>query len=286
MYPFIHKHRSEHGVEKMCRVLAIPRSGYYAWRKRSQSKRQQANNDLLGHIRRVHRLGRGGYGSPRVTKALHAEGIRCGKNRVARLMKADGLQGVAKRKFKVTTDSRHGFPVADNLLNRDFTADRPNQVWVSDITYVLTHEGWLYLAAIMDLYSRQIVGWAMDRTMTQELAIKALRQAIGRRNPPKGLIHHSDRGCQYASHGYQNLLKEHGFLPSMSRKGDCYDNACMESFFHTLKVEHVNRQRYWTRSQARQSIFEYIEVFYNRVRLHSTLGYVSPYNYEKLSLAA
>ncbi len=285
-YAFIERHRSEHGVEKMCRVLKVTRSGYYAWHKRTESNRRQEDRRLLDDIRRVYRQGRNAYGSPRVTKQLHAEGIRCGKNRVARLMKANGLQAVVKRKFKVTTDSKHDYPVAKNLLNRNFTTDRPNQVWVTDITYIPTLEGWLYLAAVMDLYSRQIVGWAMDRTLTRELVSKALLQAIGRRNPPKGLIHHSDRGCQYASLEYQWLLKKHGFLPSMSRKGDCYDNACMESFFHTIKTELIHHQRYWTRLQARQSIFDYIEVFYNRVRLHSTLGYVSPYQYEKMSLAA
>lgn len=285
-YAFIERHRSEHGVEKMCRVLEVARSGYYAWRKRPESDHKKADKRLLEDIKRIHRQGRNAYGSPRVTKQLHAEGVRCGKNRVARLMRAAGLRAVAKRKFKVTTDSRHDYPVAPNLLNRDFTAERPNQVWVTDITYIPTLEGWLYLAIVMDLYSRQIVGWAMDRMLTKELVIKALRQAIGRRNPPQGLIHHSDRGCQYASLQYQMMLREYGILQSMSRKGDCYDNACAESFFHTLKVELIHRQRYWTRSQARQSVFEYIEVFYNRVRLHSTLGYVSPYQYERLSLAA
>lgn len=286
MYAFIDQHRSKHGVEKMCQVLDLTRSGYYAWREHPESNRQQEDRDLFEHISRVYRQGKNVYGSLRVTKQLHREGIRCGKNRVARLMKAHGLLAVTKRKFKVTTDSRHNHPVAENLLQRNFTADRPNQVWVTDITYVPTLEGWLYLATVMDLYSRQIVGWAMGHNLTQELVIKALLQAIGRRNPPEGLIHHSDRGCQYASCEYQKLLKKHGFLPSMSRKGDCYDNACMESFFHTLKTELIHQERYWTRSQARHSIFEYIEVFYNRVRLHSTLGYMSPYQFEKLRLAA
>lgn len=285
-YAFIEGHRSEHGVEKMCRVFEVTRSGYYAWRKRPLGNRRQEDERLLKAIKRIYQQHKGRYGSPRVAKQLQAEGIRCGKNLVARLMKANGLQATAKRKFKVTTDSRHSNPVAPNLLGQDFTATQPNQVWVTDITYVPTLEGWLYLAAVMDLYSRQIVGWAMDHTLTRELVIRALRQAIGRRNPPQGLIHHSDRGCQYASHEYQHLLRKHGFLPSMSRKGDCYDNACMESFFHTLKVELIHRERYRTRSQARLSIFEYTEAYYNRVRLHSTLGYVSPYDYERLRLAA
>jgi len=285
-YAFIERHRSEHGVEKMCQVLEVTRSGYYAWRKRPLGGRRREDERLLAAVKRVYGQNKGNYGSPRVTKQLHAEGIRCGKNRVARLMKANGLQATAKRKFKVTTDSRHDYPIAPNLLNRDFTAARPNQVWVTDITYIPTLEGWLYLAVVMDLYSRQIVGWAMDRTLTRELVIRALRQAIGRRKPPQGLIHHSDRGCQYASLEYQSLLKEYGFLSSMSRKGDCYDNACIESFFHTLKVELIHRERYWTRVQARQSIFSYIEGYYNRVRLHSTLGYMSPYDYERMRLAA
>lgn len=270
----------------MCQVLEVTRSGYYAWRKRPLSDRWKEDERLSEAIKRVYRQNKGNYGSPRVTTQLHVEGFRCGKNRVARLMKANGLQAVAKRKFKVTTDSRHDYPIAPNLLNRDFTAARPNQVWVTDITYIPTLEGWLYLAVVMDLYSRQIVGWAMDRTLTRELVIRALKQAIGRRKPPQGLIHHSDRGCQYASLEYRSLLKEYGFLSSMSRKGDCYDNACMESFFHTLKVELIHRERYWTRVQARQSIFSYIEGYYNRVRLHSTLGYMSPYDYERMRLAA
>lgn len=285
-YAFIEKHRSEYGVEKMCRVLEVARSGYYAWCKRPVSGRRQADGRLLEGIRRIHGQSRQAYGSPRITEQLRREGIRCGKKRVARLMKTDGLRAAAKRKFKATTNSRHGHPIAPNLLNRNFTAEGPNQVWVADITYIPTHEGWLYLATIMDLYSRQIVGWAMDRMLTEELVTRALLQAIGRRNPPAGLLHHSDQGVQYASHGYQQLLKDHGFIPSMSRKGDCYDNACMESFFHTLKVELTHRLRYWTRNQARQSIFEYIEVFYNRIRLHSALGYLSPCEYERLSLAA
>lgn len=264
----------------MCRVLEVSRSGYYAWLKRSESSRASKNNILLKEIRRVFRESRKTYGSPRIAKKLHKDGIVCGKNRVARIMRKHGIIAKTKRKFKATTDSRHNFPVADNLLGQCFEAKRQNQVWVADITYIPTGEGWLYLAAIQDLYHRKIVGWAMDKTMTRQLVLTALRQAIGRERPPVDLIHHSDRGSQYASYEYQQALRDHRMVPSMSRKGNCYDNACAESFFATLKRELIYGQRFKTRAEARQAIFEYIEVFYNRIRLHSYLGYMSPVEYE------
>jgi putative transposase len=269
----------------MCQLLGVKRSGYYAWCQRPASSRVKANQQLIKQIRQFHRQYQS-YGSPRITNELHKAGIRCGHNRVARLMRENGIKAVIPRRFKTTTNSKHHYPVAENLLNQCFETERPNQVWVADITYIWTLQGWLYLAAVMDLYSRQIVGWAMDKTMTQDLVIQALNQAIGRRRPPRGLIHHSDRGCQYASTKYQKLLKKNGMRASMSRKGNCYDNACMESFFHSLKTECVYLRSYRTRQEAKQSIFQYIEVFYNRIRSHSSLNYMSPYYYEKMSLVA
>jgi transposase InsO family protein len=270
----------------MCRVLQVSRSGYYQWKRRPESGRQKDNQALLEQIKQVYKKGRKNYGSPRITRALKAQGLSCGKNRVARLMRKNGIAAVGSRKFKATTNSRHSYPVAENLLGNGFVAAAPHHVWVSDITYIPTEQGWLYLAAVMDLYSRQIVGWAMDSTMTRKLVRDALQQAYWRYKPAAGAIHHSDRGCQYASHEYQGLLKQYGFIASMSRKGNCYDNACMESFFHTLKTELIYQNKYKTRAQAQQSIFEYIEVFYNRIRLHSTLGYKTPVEFLKQAMVA
>jgi transposase InsO family protein len=237
---------------------------------------------LLKKIKDIHSKSRGVYGAPRVHKQLtDIEKIPCSLNTVARIMQQNGIQARSRRKFKATTNSKHNYPVSNNVLNRNFTVEEPNKVWVADITYIPTDEGWLYLAAVMDLSSRKIVGWAMDSTMTRKLVINALQQAIGRRRPGKGVLHHSDRGSQYASSDYQDLLKEHKFVGSMSRKGNCYDNACMESFFHSLKVELVYLTKFHTRVEAKQSIFEYIELFYNKMRLHSSLGYMSPLDYER-----
>ncbi len=279
-YGFIDGHRSEHRVEKMCRVLKVSKSGYYAFRGRGKSRRQLENERLLGEIRNAHTGSRRVYGSPRITEELQSNGIECSENRVARLMRANGIAAKMKRKFKATTDSGHNLPVAENLLKQDFTADAPDRVWVSDITYIWTTEGWLYLAVILDLFSRRVVGWAMSDTITQDIVISAFLQAVWRRKPKTGLIFHSDRGSQYAAKDFRNLLAEHGFLQSMSGKGNCYDNAVAESFFHTLKTEVIYHEKYLTRNQARLSIFEYIEVFYNRVRKHSTLGYRSPWEFE------
>ena len=279
-YQFIDNHRFEFRVEKMCQVFNVTRSGYYAWLKRPESDRKRRNRDLLMDIRRVYKVSRGSYGSPRITKDLKKQGIICGKHRVARLMQKNGIVAKTKRKFKATTNSKHNFPVAENLVNQNFTVSRPNQVWVADITYIPTDEGWLYLAAVEDLFQRKIVGWAMDSTMTRQLVLDALKQAKMRYRPPAGLIHHSDRGRQYASHEYQQALKTYQMVASMSRKGNCYDNACMESFFGTLKRELIFNYRFKTRAEARQAIFEYIEIFYNRIRLHSALGYMSPVEYE------
>jgi len=233
------------------------------------------------HIKEIYLSSYRSYGSPRIHYELKKLKIKCSKKRVERLMKKNNLVSIHKKKFINTTDSKHNLPVAHNVLNRRFYAEKPNQVWVADITYIPTREGWLYLAAILDIYSRKIVGWAMGDRITTKLIIAALNMAIYQRRPGAGLIHHSDRGCQYASNKHQEILQQHGITCSMSRKGDCWDNAVMESFFHTLKTELVNHRRYQLRSQAKRDIFEYIEVFYNRFRSHSSIGYVSPEFYEK-----
>ena len=285
-YWFMDQYRSSHGVLKMCRVLGVSRSGYYGWKKQPQSKRHKENERILMEIRKSHKNSRRAYGSPRITKDLQATGTKCSENRVARLMKSNGIVGKAKKKFKATTNSKHNLPVAENLLKQNFAAQKPNTIWVSDITYIWTLEGWLYLAVILDLYSRQVVGWAMSDRLTSGFVVKALYQAIGRRNPGSGCIFHSDRGVQYASSDFRNALKAFGFIQSMSRKGNCYDNAVAESFFHTLKIEHVYDHRYETRANARQSIFDYIEIFYNRQRRHSALGYRSPISFELEAMVA
>ena len=285
-YWFMDQHSSEHGVQKMCRIIRASRSGYYRWKKQPQSKRQQENEKILMRIREFHKNSSGAYGSPRITDDLREEGARYGENRVARIMKENAIVGKAKKKFKATTDSKHNLPVAENLLEQNFVSERPNTKWVGDITYVWTMEGWLYLAVIIDLYSRQVVGWAMSDRLKSSFVIEALRQAVGRRNPDPGCIFHSDRGVQYACDDFRAVLKAYGFIQSMSRKGNCYDNAVAESFFHTLKTEHVYDYRYETRAEARQSIFVWIEMVYNRKRKHSALGNRSPVSFELMALAA
>jgi len=217
---------------------------------------------------------------------LRANGIRCGKNRIARLMRENGIQAKTKRRFKITTDSKHNLPIAENLLDQEFTVDAPNKTWTGDITYIWTKQGWMYLAVVLDLFNREIVGWSMRKRITRDIVIAALAMAIQRKRPHKGLIFHSDRGSQYASHEFRRLLEKHSIIQSMSGKGNCYDNAVTESLFHTLKTELVYFEKYRTRAEARQSIFEYIEIFYNRVRRHSALGYVSPVDFGRLSMAA
>lgn len=265
-------------------MLEVSKSGYYALKKRPKSRRRIDNEGLLIEIRRVFLDNDQDYGSPRIRNELNnVHGIRCSENRVARLMREAGLAAIHRRKFKATTDSKHNWPVASNLLARNFSIDEPNKIWVTDITYVWTREGWMYLSFVLDLYSRGVVGLAMSNRITDDLTQSALNQALGRRNPQSGLIHHSDRGSQYASGDYQALLKKHEITPSMSRKGDCWDNAVAESFLHTLKVEKINRYRFKTRDEAKSKIFEYIEMYYNRKRTHSSLGYLSPFDYEKRS---
>ena len=285
-FQFIADYRHEFPVRRMCQVLQVSASGFYAWRRRKPSACKMANEKLSAQIKQVYKESRGTYGSPRIHAMLVEQGIICGIHRVARLMQKQGLRAKGKRRYKRTTNSRHAYPVVPNLLNRQFEAKAPNQKWVGDITYIPTGEGWLYLAAIMDLYSRQVVGWAMDANMKQELTLTALNMAISQRKPPPGLLHHTDRGRQYAANQYRGLLQRHQLQVSMSRSGNCYDNAPMESFFATLKAELAHYGHYTTRRQARAEIFEYVEVFYNRQRRHSSLGYLSPLQFEQRAVTS
>ena len=280
-FRFIEDRRADYPVRILCGVLEVSPAGYYAWRSRPESQRSCANRELVDDIRRVHRDNCGRYGSPRIHEELKALGRGASRGRIERLMRQHGIRAIMARPRRMwTTDSRHGLPIAPNLLNRNFTADAPNRIWLADITYVETDQGWLYLATVLDLYSRKIVGWAMEDHLRAELPLAALRMAIAAQRPGPGLIHHSDRGVQYASADYRQVIQSAGFKASMSRKGDCYDNAPMESFFHTLKTELVHHQRYATRHEARRDIFAYIESFYNRTRRHSAIGYISPIEME------
>ena len=280
-YRFIYEHRSQWPVRLMCQVLQVSPGGYYSWRGRPASARQQRREALTGEIRAIHQEVKERYGSPRMHAELQARGLSCCVNTVAKLMRQHGIAAKTKRKFRCTTDSNHDLPVADNIVDRQVEAVAVNQVWVADITYIPTWEGWLYLAAVEDLYSRQIVGWSMGERITSRLVVDALEMAVSRRLPGEGLLAHSDRGSQYASEHYQRLLGRHGITCSMSRRGDCWDNAPMESFFASLKKELVHHEDYRSRAEARASLFEYIEAFYNRVRRHSALGYLSPVEYEQ-----
>lgn len=274
------EHRDQFPVQRMCTVLTVSPSGYYAWRKRPASKRSQKNKKLVVEISKIYAESGATYGSPRIYEELVDRGHRVSKNRVARLMQAENIGVYPKKRRKITTNSKHDYPIAPNLLKRDFTTDRPNQKWLGDITYIPTAEGWLYLAAVLDLFSRKIVGWAMDDNMETQLVEQAFRMAARNRKPPKGLLHHSDRGSQYASDLYRACLADYNIQVSMSRTGNCYDNAPMESFFSTLKCDRVHRQNYHSRQEAKTDIFSYIEGFYNRSRRHSSLGYLSPENFE------
>jgi transposase InsO family protein len=280
----VHEHKGQFTVGQMCSVLEVSRSGYYDWaagREKPPGPRRRRRAELVEKIRRVHEQSRGTYGSPRVYQELKAQGQSVCQNTVARLMKDNGIRSVTHRRFRLrTTDSSHAHPVAPNVLDRNFRQDLPDKAWCADITYVPTQEGWLYLACVIDLCSRRIVGWSMADHLRAELCTEALAMAIARRKPGEGLLHHSDRGVQYACGEYRKLLEEHGIQCSMSNRGDCWDNAPMESFFKTLKSELVYQQEYKTREQAARSIFQYIEVFYNRTRRHSSLGYKSPAQFE------
>ena len=276
-------HRHAFPIRRMCAVLGVSPSGYYAWRRRPPSPHSRADAVLALHIRAIYAESQQTYGSPRVHAELLGRGLQCGRNRVARLMRLAHLCARSKRRSRVptTTQVDASLPVAPNRLARDFTASAPNQKWVCDITYVPTEQGWLYLAVVMDLFSRRVIGWHLDDTLDTSLALGALHLALGRRQPPAGLIHHSDRGCQYASAAYQAVLSEHALRASMSRAGNCYDNAPMESFFSTLKSELIHHCLYRTRAEARHSIVAYIEGFYNAKRRHSALGYRSPVEFER-----
>jgi len=267
----------------MCRLLRVSASGYYAWRIRPESSRTKSDRALMTEIRQVHQDSKGVYGSPRVHAELLARGIPVGRHKVARLMRLARLRGCPRRRFRVTTQRDPSHPVANNLLKQNFSTDAPNRCWAADITYISTREGWLYLAVVMDLYSRRVVGWSMSRWMSRRLVLAALRMAIDAREPEGGLVHHSDRGGQYTSDDFRDELARHGIDCSMSSTGNCYDNAVVESFFASLKRERVNRVRYRTRDEARADIFDYIEVFYNRKRRHGYLGNISPDDFEAQS---
>ena len=280
-YFWIQGQEEEYPVGRMCEVLGVSKSGFYAWRDRPESGRKKRREELAGKIRSVQSRHRGVYGSPRVVRVLRGEGEKVCENTVARIMREEGLGARRKRRFVPrTTDSRHEHRMAPNVLDRLFQTDRPNRKWAADITYISTKEGWLYLAGVIDLCSRKIVGWSMADHMRTDLVADALDMAIVRRDPPRGLLHHSDRGVQYACDDYQELLQKHGIECSMSGKGNCYDNAVMESFWATLKVELLYPREDQSREEARAAIFEYIEVFYNRQRLHSSIGYLSPEMFE------
>jgi transposase InsO family protein len=273
-------HRGEFRIGTMCEVLGVSRSGYYAWRRRPRSLREETNAKLTETIRVIHEESRRIYGSPRIYAALQHRGIACGRHRVARLMRDEGIRSKTKRRFRSIATKRAETPAAPNRLERRFTAARPNRVWASDITIVKTAQGWLHLAIVLDLCSRKVVGWATSTAVTQTLALEALQRAFTVRRPKPGLLHHSDRGGQYLSAAYQHLLDEHGAHCSMSRPGNCLDNAAVESFFHTLKTELVHHRQYATRAEATRDIFAYIEGFYNRTRRHSAIGYISPIEME------
>ena len=284
-YAFVRAHDHEFRIRSMCRVLGVSRSGYYAWRERPLSPRSQANRQLVSEIRRVHDAARGVYGALKTWQQLRAQGIRCGKHRVARLRRLAGIAATRRRRFQVTTRSRKGQGVTPDLVRRGFTAPAPNRVWVGDVTCVPTQEGWLYVAVLLDLYSRKVVGWAMSDRINTALVQRALQMALIARRPPPGLIHHTDRGAIYAAQEYRAELTAHGVAASMGRTGDCYDNAVAESFFSTVKNELTIAQHYASRRDAQTALFEYIEVFYNRQRIHQTLGYRSPQHVEESALS-
>jgi putative transposase len=283
-YEFIEKHKHEFSVVVMCGVLEVSESGFYAWRKRSICQRRREDAHLAQEIRQKFEEHQGRYGSPRIHRDLHDGGIKCSRKRVARLMREEKLSARSKRRRAITTKRDEAHPVTENLLNRDFRAEEPNKKWVTDITYIPTKQGWLYLAVILDLYSRMVVGWSMSGNCDGKLVERALEQALARRRPGAGLLHHSDRGSQYTAHAYQAYLQRYGIQSSMSRKGNCWDNAAMESFFGTVKDECVREAVYSSHDEARSALFIYIEAYYNRVRRHSTLGYMSPLQYEKMGV--
>lgn len=274
-------HSGQHRLTVMVRVLGVSRSGFYAWRRRLEpGPRATAQAELDGLVAAAFQRFRGRYGAPRITRYLRGQGHGYDGKTVASSLRRQGLRAKAAKRFKVTTDSKHRKPVAENLLGQDFTAKQPNEKWAGDITYLWTGEGWVYLAVILDLFSRQVVGWAMNERITAALVCDALQMALWRRNRPGGVLVHTDRGSQYCSDAYQRVLRQHGLVCSMSGTGNCYDNACVESFFHSLKIETIHGEQFPTRKDVRQEVFEYIETFYNTTRQHSALGYVSPEAFE------
>ena len=284
-YQFMKDNSNIFPVQKMAKIFKISKSSYYEWFKREPCAHERRDRELLAEIKRIFKENRNQYGSPRIYRELHGTKYCCARSRIARLMRENGLKARHKKRFRVTTNSKHDYPISPNLLNRDFTLEKINTCWVSDITYIDTHEGWLYLCSILDLFSRKVVGWSMASHMRADLVIDALDMAVKHRNPPEGLMFHSDRGVQYASGTFRKKLKSYKMIQSMSRKGNCWDNAPAESFFSTLKIEEVyTHSKYRTREEARKAIFEYIEVFYNRKRSHSFLDYKSPSEYEALKL--
>ena len=281
-YGVMSEQRGTHSVARMAEVLGVARSGYYAWAEGEESSRDLEEKHLIEEIRQIQGEVDHRYGSPRMTKQLQRRGRKVGHNRVARIMHDKELGARRKRRFVLTTRSEEGQKVAENLLDRNFEVAAADRVWVSDITYVATAEGWMYLCIVLDLYSRRVVGWSMSTTVSTELVLAAVGMAVIRRRPPRGLIFHSDRGVQYTSGQFEKMSSAHGFIQSMSRKGDCWDNACAETFFKTLRAELIRWRIYRSREEARRAIFEYVEVFYNRKRLHSYLGYLTPTEYEQL----
>jgi len=281
-FRFIEEHSGVFPINRLCSVMDVSPRGLRAFRRRPASRRQRSDLVTLAHIREQSRLSLGSYGRPRMTEELKEVGLNVGHRKVGRLMRQNGISVVRTRKYKATTDSNHNFNVAPNLLDRNFTADKPNQKWAADISYVWTQEGWLYLAVILDLHSRRVIGWAVSNRMKRDLAIRALKMAIAFRAPPRGCLHHTDRGSQYCSNDYQKILRQHGFNVSMSGKGNCYDNAVVETFFKTIKAELIWRKAWDTRRQAEMAIFQYINGFYNPRRKHSALGWKSPVAFERM----
>ena len=285
-YAFMKTHSAQHGITVMARVFSVPRSGFYYWRKHTEpGPRAVAQAKLDELVATAFKRFKRRYGAPRITRHLDEQGHHYDDKTVASSLRRQGLRAKAAKRFKATTDSNHNRAVAENVLEQDFTAERPNEKWAGDITYLWTDEGWVYLAVILDLYSRQVIGWAMDKTMTAKLVCDALHMALWRRKMPRGVTVHSDRGSQYCSKAYQRMLRRNHLVCSMSGKGNCYDNACAESFFHSIKIEAIYGERFPTRQSIRQEVFEYIETFYNTTRQHSTLGYISPEAFEAANVA-
>lgn len=280
-FAFVEEHRTHIPIDRLCRILNVTARGYRSWRGRPISNRQRQDMILLAHIREQHHHSLGSYGRPRMTRELKELGLLVGHRRVGRLMRDNGIRVVRTRKYKCTTDSNHKFNIAPNLLDRSFTAECPNQKWAGDISYIWTREGWLYLSVMMDLHSRRIVGWAVSNRLKQDLALQALDRAVALRNPPPGLLHHTDRGSQYCSHDYQKRLRQLSFKASMSGKGNCYDNAVVETFFKTLKAELIWRNKWQTREEVTDALFRYINGFYNTRRRHSKLGGIAPADFER-----